>query len=84
MEYIVFTRTCLSYVRLIMVFMPVSLVELPCLTVMGQIPALKCMLSGARGLLRSRLISSSNKCYRLPRPGVGSAYPVVEAPGWDD
>jgi hypothetical protein len=33
------------------VLMRVSLIELPCQAVMGRIPALVYMLSGARGLL---------------------------------
>jgi hypothetical protein len=40
MEYIIFTKTCLSDVRVIMVFMRVSLVELLCKMVMGRIPIL--------------------------------------------
>jgi hypothetical protein len=35
MEYIVFTKTCLPYVRVIMAFMRVSLIELPFQTMMG-------------------------------------------------
>jgi hypothetical protein len=84
MEYIVFTRTCLSFVRVVMVFMSVPLVELLCQTVLVQISALKCRLSSAHGILRPRPISLSNKCYRSRSPGAGSAYPVEEAPGWDD
>jgi hypothetical protein len=61
MEYIVFTRTCLPYVRVIMTFMHVSLVELPFQTVMGQIPALECMLSGAHRLLQPHPILPGNK-----------------------
>jgi hypothetical protein len=51
MEYIVFTRTCLPYVRVIMSFMHVSLVKLAFETVMGWIPALECVLSCVCGLL---------------------------------
>jgi hypothetical protein len=51
MECIAFTKICLPYVGIIMVCMRISLVELPFHMVMGQIPALECMLSGARGLL---------------------------------
>jgi hypothetical protein len=47
-----FTRTCLSYVRVIMAFMRVSLIEPLSQAVMEQILALKYMLSGARRLLR--------------------------------
>jgi hypothetical protein len=46
-------------------FMRVSLVELLCQTVMGQIPALEYMVSGARGLLRPRPIVPSLKCCRF-------------------
>jgi hypothetical protein len=63
-EHIAFTRICLPYVGIIVVCMRVSLVELPFQTVMGRIPALECMLSGARGLLRSHPISSASECYR--------------------
>jgi hypothetical protein len=51
-----------------MVFRRVSLVELLLQTVMGCIPALKYILSGARGLLQPGPILSGNKCYCLPRP----------------
>jgi hypothetical protein len=68
MEYIIFTRACLSFVTVIMVFMCLPLVEPLCQTVMGRIPALECRLSGALGLLRPHPISPSNKCYCLPRP----------------
>jgi hypothetical protein len=40
-----------------MVFMCVSLVELPHHTVMGQVLALEYMLSGARGLQRPRPVA---------------------------
>jgi hypothetical protein len=49
MEYIVFTKTCLPYVKVDMAFMRVSPVELPFQTVMGRILALECMLSGVHG-----------------------------------
>jgi hypothetical protein len=42
---------CLSYVRAIMAFIHVSLVELLHHVVMGRVLALEYMLSGARGLL---------------------------------
>jgi hypothetical protein len=51
MEYIVFTRICLPYVRVIMAFMRIPLVELPFQTVMRRLPAVEWMLSGAHGLL---------------------------------
>jgi hypothetical protein len=68
MEYINFTRICLSYIRVIMMFMRVSMVELLRQIVMGRIPALDCMLSGARGILWPHPISLGNKCYHLSRP----------------
>jgi hypothetical protein len=61
MEKLAFTRACLSYVRVTMEIMHVSLVELLCQTVMGWIPALEYMLSGAHGFLWPRLIKSGNK-----------------------
>jgi hypothetical protein len=42
---------CLSYVRAIMAFMHVSMVELLRQAVMGQVPELEYMFSGAHGLL---------------------------------
>jgi hypothetical protein len=63
MERIAFTRICLPYVGIIMACMRVSLVELPFQTVMGHISALKCMLSGACGLLQPCPISSGSECY---------------------
>jgi hypothetical protein len=50
-EYSVFTMACLSYVKAILPFIHVSLVELLRQVVMGRIPALEYMLSGACGLL---------------------------------
>jgi hypothetical protein len=46
-----FTRVCLPYVGIITVSMRVSLAKLPLQTVMGRVPILEYMLSGARGLL---------------------------------
>jgi hypothetical protein len=60
MEYIVFTRTCLLYVRVIMVFVHISLVKLPFQTVMEWIPTLEFALSGARGLLLPDSFSPGN------------------------
>jgi hypothetical protein len=68
MEYIIFAWISLSYVRVIMVFMRVSLVELLRQMVMGQILALMWKLSSARGLMCPHPISPGNKCYHLPRP----------------
>jgi hypothetical protein len=65
-ERIAFTRICLPYDGIITVCMHVSLVELPFQIVMGQILALECMLSGARGLLQPCPISSGSDCFRPP------------------
>jgi hypothetical protein len=67
MKRIAFTRICLLYVRIIMVSMHVSLVELPFQIVMGWIIALECMLSGAHGLLQPYSISSGSECHHPPR-----------------
>jgi hypothetical protein len=63
-----FTRARLSYVRVIMTFMRVSLVEPLRQAAMGRISVLEYMLLGARGLLRPRPIVPGTKCYRFPRP----------------
>jgi hypothetical protein len=67
MEHIVFTKTYLSYIRVIMAFMHVPLVVLLIQTVMGQIPTLEFMVSGARGLLQLCPILPGHKGYCLPR-----------------
>jgi hypothetical protein len=67
-EHMDFTKVCLPYTRIIMVCMCVSLAKLPIQTVMGWIPALEYMLSGANGLLQPCLISLGNECFRPPRP----------------
>jgi hypothetical protein len=64
-----------------MAFMRVSLVELLHQALMGRIPTLEYMLSGARGLLRPRLIMPGAKHHRFPRPSAGNAYPLPKAPG---
>jgi hypothetical protein len=46
-----FTRTNLSDVRVIMAIMRVHVKELLCQALTGQIPILKCPLSGAHGRL---------------------------------
>jgi hypothetical protein len=68
MEYIVLTRTYLSYVKVIMALIHVPLVVLQIQTVMRWIPALKCMMSGTCGLLHRHPILTKHKCYRLLRP----------------
>jgi hypothetical protein len=50
-----------------MMYMRVSLVELPFQIVMEWVPALECMLSGARGFLQPRPILSGSECYHPPR-----------------
>jgi hypothetical protein len=68
MEKLAFTRACLSYVRVIIMIMRVSLVESLCQMVMGQILVFEYVLSGACGFLWPRLIASGNKCDHFPRP----------------
>jgi hypothetical protein len=51
-----------------MMYMHVSLVELPCQTVMGWIPTLEFMLSGAHGFLQPCPILSGSECYRPSKP----------------
>jgi hypothetical protein len=66
--HMVFTRVCFPYTRFVMVCMCVLLVKLPFQTVMGRVPVLEYMLSGAHGFLRPCLISSGNECFCPPRP----------------
>jgi hypothetical protein len=61
MEKLTFTGASLSYVRVKMVIMHVSLIELLCQLVMGWIRALEYMLSDACGLLWPCPIASGNK-----------------------
>jgi hypothetical protein len=70
MEYIIFTRARLSYVRVIMTFLLVSLVEPLRQAAMGWIPTLEYMLSGVYGLLRPSLVMPGSKCHRFLRPLV--------------
>jgi hypothetical protein len=65
-----FTRARLPYVRVIMVFMHVSLLEPLRQAAMGRIPALEYMLSGAYGLLRPRLVVPGATCCYFSRPLV--------------
>jgi hypothetical protein len=67
-EHITFSRMCLHYVRIITVCLRVSLVELPFQIVMGRIPALECMLSGAHGLCQSCPISLGSERFHPLRP----------------
>jgi hypothetical protein len=67
MEKLAFTRACLSYVRVIMAIIRVSLAESVCKKVMEWILALKYVLSGARGFLWPCLIVPDNKCHRFLR-----------------
>jgi hypothetical protein len=80
-EHIAFTMICLPYVEIITVCMHVSLVVLPFHTVMEWIPALECTLSGARGLLQPRPISSVVSATIPKCPDAGYGYLVAEAPG---
>jgi hypothetical protein len=63
MECIAFTRICFPYVGIIIMRMRVSLILLPFQTMMGWIPTLECMLSGARGFLQLCHILSGSECY---------------------
>jgi hypothetical protein len=56
MEYLIFTKACLSYVRVIMALMRISLVELLRQAVMGHIPVVEYMLLDVHGLLWLRSI----------------------------
>jgi hypothetical protein len=67
-EHIAFTRIYLPYIGIIMVCMRVSLVKLPFRVVMGPIPVLECILSGACGLLLPHPILSGGECHRPSRP----------------
>jgi hypothetical protein len=58
----------MSYVGVIMPFMYVSLVELLCQAVMGQILVLEYMLSCVCGLLWPRLVVPGAMCCRFSRP----------------
>jgi hypothetical protein len=49
MEKLVFTRACLSDVRVIMAIMHVPLVELLCQAIMGWIPTFEYLLPGTCG-----------------------------------
>jgi hypothetical protein len=61
-EHMDFTMVCFPYVGIIIVHTCVSLAKLPLQTVIGWVPVLKYMLSGARGLLQLCLISLGNEC----------------------
>jgi hypothetical protein len=62
MEKPAFTRMDLSDVRVIMVIMDVPVKEMLCQTVMGWIPVLKFIMSGACGHLWPCPITPSIKC----------------------
>jgi hypothetical protein len=68
MEKHIFTRECLSCVRVIMMIMRVSMVKLLCQMSMGRISALEYVLSGAREFLWLRLVMLGNKYRRFLRP----------------
>jgi hypothetical protein len=66
-EHMDFTRVCLPYAGIITMRMRVSLTKLPLQIVMGWVPVLECMLSGARVLLQPCLTLSGNECSYSPR-----------------
>jgi hypothetical protein len=51
MEKLAFTRACLSYIKVTMETICVSIVESLFQTSMGWIPTIEYVLSGARGIL---------------------------------
>jgi hypothetical protein len=73
------TRGCLSSVRVIMVRMHVSLVELLCQAAMGLISALGYILSCVRGLLYLRPVVLGGLGHRLPRPWGGQCLSIPES-----
>jgi hypothetical protein len=73
------TRGCLSSVRVIMVHMHVSLVELLCQAAMGLISALGYILSCVRGLLYLRPIVLGGLGHRLLRPWGGQCLSIPES-----
>jgi glucan phosphoethanolaminetransferase (alkaline phosphatase superfamily) len=84
MEYIVFTRTFLPYVNVIMVFMRVFLVERLFQIVMGWVTTLSVccqvhMGSYGRVLSHQAISAITSRC-----SSTGSAYPVTKAPMWVD
>jgi hypothetical protein len=84
-EHVAFTRICSPKVGIIMMYMRVSLVELPCQIVMGRIPALMCMLSGARGFLQPCPILSGSECYHPSEAPMWALLICLVGPlGWGD
>jgi hypothetical protein len=81
MEKPAFTRACLSNVKLIMPIMRVPMVELLCQAVMGWIPALKYLLSGARGHLWPHPVVPDIKCHRFLRSQLWWCLSILKAPG---
>jgi hypothetical protein len=78
MEKTAFTRVCLYNIKVIMAIMCVSLAEWLCQAVMGRIPALKCLMSGARGCLWLHLVVPDIKCHRFPRSWLRWCLPGTE------
>jgi hypothetical protein len=75
-EYIVFTMACLCYIRAIMAFMHVSLVELLRQAMMGRVPALESMMSGAW----ATMTMTHHASCRFPRLWGGWCLSDVESP----
>jgi hypothetical protein len=80
MEKPTFTRACLSDVRVTIEIMCVPVVEQPYQAVMGQTPALKCMLSGMCGCLLPCPIMLAIKCHCLLRTQPQQLFPVIKVP----
>jgi hypothetical protein len=68
MENLTFTRASLSDVTEIMMIMCVLVEDLLCQAVTGQIPVLKCLMSGVCGCLWLRPVLPSIKWHRYLRP----------------
>jgi hypothetical protein len=80
MEKLNFTRAFLSDVRVTMVIMRVPVVELLCQAAMGQIPTLKCLLSGVCGCLWPHLVVSNIECHHFLRSRLQWYLPGTESP----
>jgi hypothetical protein len=79
MEKLAFTRACLSYVRVIIMIMRVSLVESLCQMVMGQILVFEYVLSGSCGHDSSRRAINVTISRDL---GVDRVYLLLKALRW--
>jgi hypothetical protein len=76
----VFTRACLSDVKVIIVIMCVSVVEFLCQETTEWIPVLKYLVSGACGRLWPCIVISGIKCRRFPRSQLLCCLPSTENP----